>query len=157
MLTASRYFLVSRHVPRSRTTESRLSRFASAFPRISQPATDILPRSVERTEKVLGRAPEAGGLRPAGPAALGTILVSPSRREARRQGLVTVLQLLCASFLSNSHLIEFRGYTHVPLYGHPEAARIMREFLDDPSRTPESGQASKRRPFRLSWEEQRVR
>ncbi|HYK89294.1 MAG TPA: alpha/beta fold hydrolase [Acidobacteriota bacterium] len=58
-----------------------------------------------------------------------------------------------ASFLSKSYLIEFRGYTHVPLYGHPEAARIMREFLDDPSRTPDSGQASIRRPFRLSWKE----
>ena len=58
-----------------------------------------------------------------------------------------------ASRLPNAHLVEIAGYTHVPLRGHPEAARIMREFLADPSRSPAPGKAAVRRPFRLSWEE----
>ncbi len=58
-----------------------------------------------------------------------------------------------ASFLPNAHLVEFAGYTHVPLFGHPEAERIMREFLADPSRRPDPGNATERPPFRLAWEE----
>jgi pimeloyl-ACP methyl ester carboxylesterase len=58
-----------------------------------------------------------------------------------------------ASFLPNAHLVEFAGYTHVPLFGHPEAARIMKEFLSDPSRRPDPRSASTRPAFRLSWEE----
>ena len=58
-----------------------------------------------------------------------------------------------ASFLPNAHLIEFAGYTHVPLFGHPEAERIMREFLADPARRPDPGKAAERPSFRLSWEE----
>ncbi|MBN2345486.1 MAG: alpha/beta fold hydrolase, partial [Candidatus Aminicenantes bacterium] len=58
-----------------------------------------------------------------------------------------------ASFLANSRLVEFAGYSHVPLYRHPEAARIMREFLADPSRRPNPGQASVRPPFLLHWED----
>jgi len=56
------------------------------------------------------------------------------------------------SFLPNSHLIEFAGYSHVPLYKHPEAARIMREFLADPSLRPDPGTAAVRPAFRLSWD-----
>jgi pimeloyl-ACP methyl ester carboxylesterase len=58
-----------------------------------------------------------------------------------------------ASFLPNAHLVEFAGYSHVPLFKHPEAARIMREFLADPSRRPDPGKATVRPAFRLSWEE----
>lgn len=57
------------------------------------------------------------------------------------------------SYLPNAHLVEFAGYTHVPLYSHPEAARIMREFLADPYRELLPGQAAVRPDFRLSWEE----
>ncbi len=58
-----------------------------------------------------------------------------------------------ASFLPNSHLMEFAGYSHAPLFKHPEATRIMREFLADPSRWPDPGQAAVRPAFLLSWEE----
>ena len=58
-----------------------------------------------------------------------------------------------AALLRNAHLIEFAGYTHVPLRSHPEAARIMREFLSDPSNAPALGNTAVRRPFQLSWEE----
>jgi pimeloyl-ACP methyl ester carboxylesterase len=58
-----------------------------------------------------------------------------------------------ASFLPNAHLVEFAGYSHVPLFGHPEAARIMREFLADPSCRPEPGKAAVRPPFQLAWDE----
>jgi pimeloyl-ACP methyl ester carboxylesterase len=58
-----------------------------------------------------------------------------------------------ASFLPNAHLVEFAGYSHVPLFKHPEAARIMREFLADPSHEPDPGKAAMRPAFRLSWEE----
>jgi pimeloyl-ACP methyl ester carboxylesterase len=57
-----------------------------------------------------------------------------------------------ASFLSGAHLIEFAGYTHVPLFEHPEAARIMKEFLAEPTRRPDPGSASIRPAFRLSWD-----
>ncbi|MCX6559817.1 MAG: alpha/beta hydrolase [Candidatus Aminicenantes bacterium] len=58
-----------------------------------------------------------------------------------------------AGHLPNARLIEFAGFSHAPLFGHPEAARIMREFLAVPSRTPEPGKAAERPAFRISWEE----
>jgi pimeloyl-ACP methyl ester carboxylesterase len=58
-----------------------------------------------------------------------------------------------ASFLPNAHLMEFAGYSHVPLFRHPEAARIMREFLADPSRRPDQGKTAVRPAFLLSWDE----
>jgi len=58
-----------------------------------------------------------------------------------------------ASHLPHAHIIEFAGYTHVPLYGHPEAIRIMKEFLADPTRRPNPGQAAVRPSFHLSFEE----
>jgi pimeloyl-ACP methyl ester carboxylesterase len=57
-----------------------------------------------------------------------------------------------ARFLPNAHFVEFAGYSHVPLYRHPEAARIMREFLADPSRRPDPGKAAERPSFALSGE-----
>jgi pimeloyl-ACP methyl ester carboxylesterase len=59
-----------------------------------------------------------------------------------------------ASFLPAARLIEFAGFTHVPLFGHPDAARIMKEFLADPSRRPDPGSAALRPAFRLSWHEE---
>ena len=58
-----------------------------------------------------------------------------------------------ASHLPNSFLVEIAGYTHVPLFSHPEAARIMAEFLADPSHRPNPGKTTERRPFRMAWEE----
>ncbi len=58
-----------------------------------------------------------------------------------------------ASYLPQSHLIEFAGYTHVPLYEHPEAVRIMKEFLANPSRRPDPGKAAVRPAFHLTLEE----
>jgi pimeloyl-ACP methyl ester carboxylesterase len=61
-----------------------------------------------------------------------------------------------ASHLPNSFLVEIAGYTHVPLFSHPEAARIMADFLAEPSRRPDPGKTAERRPFRLSWEEKPI-
>jgi len=58
-----------------------------------------------------------------------------------------------ASFLPHAHIIEFAGYSHVPLFKHPEAARIMREFLADPSHRPGPGKTAERPAFLLAWEE----
>jgi pimeloyl-ACP methyl ester carboxylesterase len=58
-----------------------------------------------------------------------------------------------SSCLPNSHLIEFAGYSHVPLFSHPEAARIMRDFLADPLRRPDPGKTVIRPEFLLSWPE----
>lgn len=41
--------------------------------------------------------------------------------------------------LPGAHLITFAGMSHVPLFSHPEAARIMKAFLADPARRPEPG------------------
>jgi pimeloyl-ACP methyl ester carboxylesterase len=58
-----------------------------------------------------------------------------------------------ADHLPNARLIEFAGYSHAPLFGHPEAARIICEFLADPSLTPAPGKAVERPAFRISWGE----
>ena len=60
-----------------------------------------------------------------------------------------------ASFFPNAQLVEFAGYSHVPLYRHPEAARIMLEFLANPLRTVDPGTTGLRPAFRLSWDEKR--
>ncbi|MDD8025264.1 MAG: alpha/beta fold hydrolase [Acidobacteriota bacterium] len=56
-----------------------------------------------------------------------------------------------AGHLPNARLIEFAGFSHAPLFGHPEATRIMREFLADPSRKPEPGKAAERPAFQFAW------
>jgi pimeloyl-ACP methyl ester carboxylesterase len=58
-----------------------------------------------------------------------------------------------AALLPHAHFVGFAGYSHCPLYSHPEAARILREFLDDPSRRPDTKGTSERPPFLASWEE----
>jgi len=52
-----------------------------------------------------------------------------------------------AARLPGAHLIEFAGMSHVPLFSHPEAARIMKAFLADPAHRPESGASATRPPF----------
>ena len=61
--------------------------------------------------------------------------------------------LQTASYLPNAHFIKFAGYSHVPLYRHPEAVRIMLEFLTNPSRRPNPGKTSERPGFYFSWDE----
>jgi pimeloyl-ACP methyl ester carboxylesterase len=56
-----------------------------------------------------------------------------------------------AALLPHAHFVEFAGYSHCPLYSHPEAARIIREFLDDPSRRPDTKGTSERPPFLMAW------
>ena len=55
-----------------------------------------------------------------------------------------------AARLSNAQLLEFAGMSHVPLFTHPEAARIMKEFLADPFRRPDPGTIGTRPLFMLS-------
>jgi len=55
-----------------------------------------------------------------------------------------------ASFLRNSQVIVFAGMTHVPLFAHPEAGRIMREFLAAPLDKVDPGRTGERRPFALT-------
>jgi pimeloyl-ACP methyl ester carboxylesterase len=57
-----------------------------------------------------------------------------------------------ASRLAGSQLVEFAGMTHVPLFAHPEAGRIIREFLDAPDRKVDPGRTGVRRPFAISIE-----
>ena len=59
------------------------------------------------------------------------------------------------SFLPNAQLVEFAGYSHVPLYRHPEAARIMLEFLDNPLHLVDLGKTGERPDFHLSWDEKK--
>lgn len=49
--------------------------------------------------------------------------------------------------LPNAHLIEFAGMSHLPLFSHPEAARIMKAFLRDPAHRPEPGAIGTRPSF----------
>jgi len=63
--------------------------------------------------------------------------------------------LQTASFLPNAQLIIFAGYTHCPLNTHPEAARIMHDFLASPFLAPDPGKTSVRPAFFLSWEEKK--
>jgi pimeloyl-ACP methyl ester carboxylesterase len=52
-----------------------------------------------------------------------------------------------ASFLRNSQVVEFAGMSHVPLFSHPDADRIIREFLDHPRDKVDPGRAAMRLPF----------
>ena len=52
-----------------------------------------------------------------------------------------------AARMPNAHLLEFAGMSHVPLFTHPEAARIMRAFLEDPVRAPDPGTIGARPSF----------
>jgi len=52
-----------------------------------------------------------------------------------------------ATRLPQAHLVEFAGMSHVPLFSHPEAARIMKAFLADPARRPEPGVTGARPSF----------
>jgi len=54
--------------------------------------------------------------------------------------------------LPGAHLIAFAGMSHVPLFSHPEAARIMKAFLADPTRRPNPGAAATRPAFLHSIE-----
>jgi pimeloyl-ACP methyl ester carboxylesterase len=49
--------------------------------------------------------------------------------------------------MPHAHLVEFAGMSHVPLFSHPEAARIMKAFLADPARRPEPGTIGTRPSF----------
>jgi pimeloyl-ACP methyl ester carboxylesterase len=60
-----------------------------------------------------------------------------------------------ASSLPNAHLIEIAGYSHAPLYRHPAAPRLTREFLAAPTRTPSTSEDLRSRaPFMVSSEQQ---
>lgn len=52
--------------------------------------------------------------------------------------------------LPNAHLLVFPGMCHAPLFTHPEAARIMKAFFDDPARAPEPGKVLEVPAFLLS-------
>ncbi len=52
-----------------------------------------------------------------------------------------------AAHLRRSQLVEFAGMSHVPLFQHPEAGRIMQEFLADPLGPVDRGKTGIRRPF----------
>ena len=52
--------------------------------------------------------------------------------------------------LPNAHLMTLPGMSHAPLFTHPEAARIMKAFFDDPGRTPDPGTIAQVPPFLLS-------
>lgn len=52
-----------------------------------------------------------------------------------------------ATRLSHAQLIEFSGMSHVPMFSHPDAARIMKAFLADPTRRPEAGATGTRPAF----------
>ncbi len=56
-----------------------------------------------------------------------------------------------AAHLPGSQLVVFAGMTHVPLFAHPEANRILREFLSDPKRKVDPGKTGVRRPFATSF------
>lgn len=59
-----------------------------------------------------------------------------------------------ASSLPNAQLVEIPGYSHAPLYGHPAAARLLREFLADPSHKPSASEGlDARTTFAVSWEQ----
>ncbi|HET6329416.1 MAG TPA: alpha/beta fold hydrolase [Holophagaceae bacterium] len=52
--------------------------------------------------------------------------------------------------LPNAHILVFPGMSHAPLFTHPESARIMKAFFDDPSHAPEPGKIREVPAFLLS-------
>jgi pimeloyl-ACP methyl ester carboxylesterase len=52
-----------------------------------------------------------------------------------------------AAHLPRAQLLEFAGLSHVPLFTHPEAARILKAFLADPHRRPDPGSTGTRPGF----------
>jgi pimeloyl-ACP methyl ester carboxylesterase len=52
-----------------------------------------------------------------------------------------------AARLPRAQLIEFAGMSHVPLFSHPDAARIMKAFLAEPARRPDAGTTGTRPAF----------
>ncbi len=56
-----------------------------------------------------------------------------------------------AARLKNSQLIVFAGMTHVPLFSHPEAGRIVRAFLASPQSRVDPSGTGERRPFIATW------
>jgi len=52
-----------------------------------------------------------------------------------------------ARLLPHAQLVEFAGMSHVPLFTHPEAPRLLKAFLADPFRPSDPGKASIRPPF----------
>lgn len=60
-----------------------------------------------------------------------------------------------AAGLENAQLVVFAGMTHVPLFTHPEAGRIMREFLAAPLDRVKPGRTGERRPFARALDEPR--
>jgi pimeloyl-ACP methyl ester carboxylesterase len=58
-----------------------------------------------------------------------------------------------AARFPNSQLVEFAGLSHVPLFRHPEAIRIIREFLADPRHEVDPGRTRIRPPFMTRFDE----
>ncbi len=52
-----------------------------------------------------------------------------------------------AATLPNAFLLEFAGMSHVPLFTHPDAPRIMKAFLAEPRRRPDPGGTGTRPGF----------
>ncbi|HXC16932.1 MAG TPA: alpha/beta hydrolase [Holophagaceae bacterium] len=52
--------------------------------------------------------------------------------------------------LPNAHILVFPGMSHAPLFTHPESARIMKAFFDDPGHAPEPGKIREVPAFLLS-------
>lgn len=52
--------------------------------------------------------------------------------------------------LPRARLLSFPGMSHAPLFTHPEGARIMKAFFDDPERPPDHGKLDEVPPFLLS-------
>jgi pimeloyl-ACP methyl ester carboxylesterase len=57
-----------------------------------------------------------------------------------------------AELLEHAQLVVFAGMSHVPLFSHPEAGRIVREFLASPRQAVDPGRTGERRPFIAKWE-----
>jgi pimeloyl-ACP methyl ester carboxylesterase len=57
-----------------------------------------------------------------------------------------------ASFLRDSQVVVFAGMSHVPLFSHPEAGRLVREFLNSPRRRVDPGRTDVPLPFAASLE-----
>jgi pimeloyl-ACP methyl ester carboxylesterase len=55
-----------------------------------------------------------------------------------------------AAFLPKAQVLVFAGMSHVPLFTHPEAGRLMRAFLEEPLGRLDPGTISIRPPFLLT-------